>query len=116
MSKIHSYFSIFLVVGVFNGPQINQLIKNDTFIELLNEKEQRAWRATVDVIRNFLGNTRADNYVEIVREMISAYREMEVNMSLKIHFLADHLDYFPDNLGWTLLFRAASTFRTICKN
>lgn len=87
------------VSGVFNGPQINQLIKNHEFIELLSVVEKRAWIATINVIQNFLGNKKADNYVEIVREMISAYRDMKVNMSLKIHFLANHLDFFPDNLG-----------------
>lgn len=61
--------------------------------------ELAAWEATLDVIQNFLGNKRADNYEEIVATMISAYREMGVNMSLKIHFLANHLDFFPENLG-----------------
>lgn len=91
-------FNVFCV-GVFNGPQISQIVKNDGFTELLNPIEKRAWKATVNVIQNFLGNKRADNYVEIVGEMISAYRDMKVNMSLKIHFMANHLDYFPDNLG-----------------
>lgn len=31
--------------------------------------------------------------------MLEAFREINVNMSLKIHFLANHLDFFPDNLG-----------------
>lgn len=33
--------------------------------------------------------------------MITAFKDMKVNMSLKIHFLNDHLDFFPDNLGET---------------
>lgn len=90
---------MFFIAGVFNEPQISQLIKKTEFIDLLNSIEKKAWNATVSVIQNFLGNKKAENYVEIVREMISAYRDMKVNMSLKIHFLANHLDYFPGNLG-----------------
>ena len=28
-----------------------------------------------------------------------SYQDMGCNMSLKIHFLDSHLDFFPDNLG-----------------
>jgi len=30
--------------------------------------------------------------------MISVFHAMKVNMSLKIHFLHNHLDFFPPNL------------------
>lgn len=36
---------------------------------------------------------------EIVREMIDSFGKMGVNMSLKIHFLHKHLDFFPENCG-----------------
>lgn len=32
-------------------------------------------------------------------DMMSAFKDMGVNMSLKIHFLYNHLDFFPDNCG-----------------
>ena len=31
--------------------------------------------------------------------MLQNFREMEVNMSLKIHIPHSHLDFFPENLG-----------------
>lgn len=31
--------------------------------------------------------------------MLNAYHKMGCNMSLKIHFLDSHLDFFPENLG-----------------
>lgn len=65
----------------------------------LEPLERAAWTAAIDVIHNFLGNKIADNYEAIVRKMIDAYRDMGVHMSLKIHFLANHLDFFPDNMG-----------------
>lgn len=61
--------------------------------------KKRAFNGIVATIKNFLGNKRAENYKEIIAEMMSAFRDMKVNMSLKIHFLYDHLEFFPDNLG-----------------
>lgn len=68
----------------------------------LEPEEAEAWEATIDVIENFLGNNKALDYIRRVEKMIDAYRVMgvhNVHMSLKIHFLAHHLDFFPDNLG-----------------
>lgn len=101
---LHLYIFIFchlffIFQGTFNGPQIRDLIKNDEFMNKLLPVEQRAWKATIDVIQNFLGKKKAVDYKEKVAEMIEAYKVMGVHMSLKIHFLAHHLDFFPDNLG-----------------
>lgn len=66
---------------------------------LLSPIEKKAFKAAEEVITNFLGNKRADNYGQIVAKMIRFYGNMGVNMSLKIHFLHNHLDFFPDNMG-----------------
>jgi hypothetical protein len=34
-----------------------------------------------------------------VQDLSTSYKVMECNMSLKIHFLESHLDFFPENLG-----------------
>lgn len=72
---------------------------DEEFTYNLDLEELDAWEATRDVINNFLGNIRASNYKEIVKRMIDTYKTMGVHMSLKIHFLANHLNFFPDNLG-----------------
>jgi hypothetical protein len=46
-----------------------------------------------------LGNRKAENYHEIVSDLLTAYKPMGCNMSLKVHFLDSHLDLFPENLG-----------------
>lgn len=74
-------------------------MNNTEFTGLLNSNEKRAFQAAMDVIKNFLGNNRSENYKQIVKEMINAYGGMGVNMSLKIHFLHNHLDFFPENCG-----------------
>jgi hypothetical protein len=39
-----------------------------------------------------------ENYSEIVQELISSYSAVECNMSLKLHLLHSHLDFFPENM------------------
>lgn len=81
------------------GPQIKEIMKDEIFDNMLNETELRAWSAFKSVVTNFLGNVKADHYKDIVSELLNAYKEMGCNMSLKIHFLDSHLDFFPENLG-----------------
>jgi len=51
------------------------------------------------VVTDFLGNRRADNYKDLVEELLSSYQELGCNMSMKIHFLSSHLDFFLENCG-----------------
>jgi hypothetical protein len=50
-------------------------------------------------MKTFLGNHKAENYHEIMSDLLMAYKHMGCNMSLKVHFLGFHLDFFPENLG-----------------
>jgi hypothetical protein len=43
--------------------------------------------------------SRTANYQVVVQDLLTSYKAMERNMSLKIHFLESHLDFFPENLG-----------------
>ncbi|UYV69023.1 hypothetical protein LAZ67_6002057 [Cordylochernes scorpioides] len=52
-----------------------------------------------NVCKHFLGNVKAENYSDLVNELLLSYKALGCNMSLKIHFLHSHLDFFPDNLG-----------------
>jgi len=51
------------------------------------------------LVRGFLGNRRADNYKDLVEELLSSYQKLGCNMFVKIHFLSSHLDFFPENCG-----------------
>ena len=44
-------------------------------------------------------NRKAPSYIELVEHTIDSYKNMGCNMSLKIHFLHSHLDFFPSNCG-----------------
>ena len=50
------------------------------------------------VVKGFLGNGRAQNYEELVNNLLQSYQKLGC-MSLKIHSLHLHLDFFPDNCG-----------------
>ena len=45
---------------------------------------------------------KSDDYVAHVEELLSTYKAMGCNMSLKVHFLYSHLDFFPENFGAVL--------------
>ena len=51
------------------------------------------------VVENFLGNFKAPNYRELVDELLDSFQKLGCNMSVKVHFMYSHLDYFPENLG-----------------
>ncbi|KAJ8886067.1 hypothetical protein PR048_012273, partial [Dryococelus australis] len=46
-----------------------------------------------------VGNVRAGKYRELVDVLLLNYKKLGCNMSLKIHFLHSHLNFFPDNCG-----------------
>ncbi|XP_076367169.1 uncharacterized protein LOC143255416 [Tachypleus tridentatus] len=85
--------------GVFDGPQIRALVRDQEFARKMNDKERTAWLSFVAVMANFLGNKKADNYETLVANMLSAFRDLGCNMSVKLHYLYSHLDRFPENPG-----------------
>ena len=54
----------------------------------------------VGLCTNFLGNVKADNYKELVKNFLKSYQHMGCNMSLKFHILHSHLDFFPPTVIW----------------
>ena len=85
--------------GIFVGPQIWEVLKDTDFEELLNLKKLRAWEAFKSVCSGYLGNTRVPDYQACIEKLLKSYEDMGCRMSLKIHFLHSHLNFFPPNLG-----------------
>ena len=88
-----------IIASVFNGPQIRQLIKDQQFTGTISDLGKNAWLSFKDVVKNFLGNTRASNYTEIAQKLLESYKALGCNMSIKLHFLHGHLNNFPKNIG-----------------
>ena len=88
-----------LKAGVFVGPDIRALFRDEEFEHALTPVEKRAWLAFKAVVQNFLGNKKSDDYKCLVEELLESFRVLGSRMSIKIHFLHSHMDYFPENLG-----------------
>ena len=49
-------------------------------------------------VEGFLGSHRRNDYVSVVSNLISVYQSLGCCMSLQLHFLHSHLDFFWKNL------------------
>lgn len=85
--------------GIFVGPQIRQVMLDPNFDSVLKPDELEAWNAFKAVATQFLGNEKTPNYQLLINNLLQSYKHLGCNMSLKIHFLHSHLDFFPANLG-----------------
>ena len=74
-------------------------MKDKKFNQHMNILELSAWKLFKQVVQSFLGNKKSENYDDVVQKMLIAYQKLGCRMSLKIHFLHLHLEFFPDNLG-----------------
>ena len=83
---------------VFIGPQIRELMQYLEFDECLSSDGIKAWLSVKNVIRNFLGNQKSNHYKRYVNEMLTQFHGLNVNTSLKLHFLHSHSDLFPGKL------------------
>jgi len=66
--------------SIFNCPQIRQLTKDPKFVKSMNEKEIKAWMSFVLVMKKFLRNYKAENYVKIVNCMLDNFRDLCCNI------------------------------------
>lgn len=85
--------------GIFVGPQIRKLIHDKNFNLKLNTKELAAWTSFKIVVDQFLGNKKHVHHQNMIEELLHNYKELGCRMSLKVHFLHSHLNFFPENLG-----------------
>lgn len=98
-SKFPSITDAKLKEGIFVGPQIRKLLTDSEFEKTMNDCEKEAWLSFKCVVENFLGNKKDPNYKIIVADMLEKLRLLGCNMSIKIHFLHAHIEFFPENLG-----------------
>ena len=74
-------------------------MEDTSFITNMTENKKSTWVAFMYVAKNFLGNMKAENYQEIVAEMLQAFRKLGCRRVVEIHFLHSHVTYFPENFG-----------------
>ncbi|CAN2388754.1 hypothetical protein PRIEUP_LOCUS16700 [Pristimantis euphronides] len=90
VTKFPSLSEAKLKEGLFVGPDIRRLLADNT----MTDPQKVQWIAFKEVIEKFLGNQKDPNY-----NKMKAFQALGCLMSLKVHFLHSHLDYFPENLG-----------------
>ena len=61
--------------------------------------ERNALLSFKRICKDFLGNHKAAKSQDTVQDLLTSYNAMGSNMSLKIHFLDSHFNFFPENLG-----------------
>ena len=52
--------------GIFVGPEIEKIIECHVFAKPLKRKQKTAWDSLVAVVCGFLGNDKAENYVQLL--------------------------------------------------
>jgi len=82
--------------GIFIGPQIQDLIKDEYFDKLLQGDKKAAWDSLKFAIKVFLENRRAQNYEELLNNRLQSYQKLGCNMSLKYTSFT-HIWFFPEN-------------------
>ena len=65
----------------------------------MTETEKCEWLTFKVVCLIFLGNLKAENYKELLADLLKSHQTVGCNMSFKIHSLHSHLDFSPPNLG-----------------
>ena len=88
-----------LKTGIFDGPQIRKLMNDANFCNFMNPAELSGWTAFTNVVKIFLGKTKASNYKELVETLLTSLQQLGANMSIMLHFLHSYLACFPENLG-----------------
>ena len=58
---------------IFVGSDIQKLLRDSLFSKSMNPTELEAWGAFSEVVHNFLGNTKKENYNKIVKRMLNAF-------------------------------------------
>ena len=80
------------------GPQIKRMLASEKLEEQISDLERNAWQAFRMMVERFLGNHRRDDHAMVMSNLIESYEKLDCRMSLKLHFLHSHLDFFQDNL------------------
>jgi len=55
---------------------------------------KNAWRSVTVVVESFLRNFKALNYHNLLKQRLNSYEQLGCNISVKIHFLHNHVNYF----------------------
>ena len=61
--------------------------------------ERDTWQSFQNVVHGFLGRNKAYKYEDLTETLLQTYCKLGSRMSLKMHCLHYHLDFFRSNLA-----------------
>ena len=67
------------------------------FDEALSEAKLSTKQSLKSVVTNFQGKHRSAEYEKEIENQLKSSRHLRARMSIKLHSLWSHLDYFPKN-------------------
>ena len=68
--------------GVFVGPDIRKLMKDNNFENVMNDVERSMWNSFKDVLTKLLGNQKDPDFENIVKNMLCNFKNLGSSMSL----------------------------------
>ena len=80
---LHQFQSTWWISRKWFHQNIRKLIKDEEFINSVNDLELRTWISFVDVQKVFLGNRQTESYKE---KLLKSPLDISANMSIKVHF------------------------------
>ena len=84
--------------GIFIGPQIRDIIKDEYFDKLLQGDEKAAWDSFKFVVKVFLGNRRAQNYEELVNNRFAELPEIRLQHVTKNTLPSSSFGFFSQRI------------------
>jgi hypothetical protein len=79
--------------------RLNANRKTKPFQNSITTVEKNSWISFKSVVSTFLSNTKDPDNKSIVVDLLKILQVLGCNMSIKLHFLNSHIDYFSENLG-----------------
>jgi hypothetical protein len=73
--------------GIFSGPQIRVMLASQDLEQTVTAVETNAWEPFRMVVTYFVGNSKCENYEEIVESLIQQYEILRCRMSVKLHYI-----------------------------
>jgi hypothetical protein len=61
--------------------------------------EEAAWKSYKKITTFILGNYKAENYSDMVVDLVKSYKTMGYKLSLKVHFFDSNSNFSSENLG-----------------
>jgi hypothetical protein len=84
--------------GTFTGPQIRVMLAPRHREQTMAVVERNTREAFRMVVTYFLGSIKCENCEEIMESVIKHYEVLGCRMSVKLHYLHSHLEFFRPNL------------------